>query len=186
MSFVLHSYINPTGAFASDVFEAIDLNNQALALTRQGDHAGAEVLHKKALKIKERAHGPDATQTALTLNALGEVQYELGKYDEAETNLRRAVTIRNGSAANSLDAAVSRENLAQVLEAKGHLREAKETRDSGKPNSIACGHSYCPGATFNFSQLQACPKCHCVYYCSAKCKQSDSARHTPFCKETEL
>ena len=115
------------------------LNNMALQLSNSGGNAGAERLHKQALEMKEQAHGPNSIQAALSLNALGEVQSLQGKFREAEVNLRRAVTIRN-SAGNAFDGAVSRENLAQVLETSGKFSEAKEIRDFGRPDKLSCGN----------------------------------------------
>ncbi|KAF8522118.1 hypothetical protein BU17DRAFT_87218 [Hysterangium stoloniferum] len=135
----MHAYTNLSPAKANSASQAILLNNEALQLSELGDNAGAERLHKEALSIKERIHGPDSIQAALTRNALGEVQLKQGKYDEAEENLRKAVAVRSASG-HAFDGAVSRENLAQVLEAKGQLKEAKETRDLGRPDKLSCGN----------------------------------------------
>lgn len=131
--------VNPSATVAAATWEASLLNNEALSMARAGNNAGAERLHKQALEIKIDAFGADSIQAALTFNALGEVQYQLKKYDEAEENLRKAVQVRNG-AGPAFDAAVSRENLAQVFEAKERFLEAKQMRDKGKPNNLACGY----------------------------------------------
>ena len=135
----VHTNVEPSADVAMNTMEAVRLNNMALQLSNSGDNASAEALHHQALALKERAHGPKSIQAALTLNALGEVQSCQGKFEEAEVNLRRAVAIRN-SAGNTFDAAVSRENLAQVFEAKGKFSEAKEMRDYGRPDKISCGN----------------------------------------------
>jgi Flp pilus assembly protein TadD len=152
----IHINTNPSPEAALDFLEAVRLNNEALALGNSGDHAGAERMHKKALELKEHTHGPNSIQAALSRNALGEVQALQDKFEEAEVNLRRAVAIRNTSG-SAFDAAVSRENLAQVLEAKGMFSEAKETRDFGRPNKISCGNYHV--SVISFSSLVS----HCQH-----------------------
>lgn len=62
----------------------------------------------------------------------------MGKLDEAESNLKKAIATRNGAGAQyAFDAAVSRENLAQVYEARRDLQKAKETRLSAGKLSMA-------------------------------------------------
>jgi tetratricopeptide (TPR) repeat protein len=172
--FVPNVYLNP-GANIAEGMSAVELNNRAHALSNQGDYAGAEALYKEALVIKENSFGPDSIQAALTRNSLGEQQLRLGKLDDAEENLRKAVEIRNAQKAG-FDAAVSRENLAQVLEAKGDLVGAKAMRASGAPNEISCGNynvswvpdlrrvitddaAQCPGQMFKLKDLMQCAKC---------------------------
>jgi hypothetical protein len=78
--------------------EAVNLNNQALQLSSQGNDAGAEYLHMQALQLKEAAHGADLIQAVLTQKAFGEVQFHQGKYDDdTEANLCKVVKIRNAS-----------------------------------------------------------------------------------------
>ncbi|KAF8527058.1 hypothetical protein JB92DRAFT_2699550 [Gautieria morchelliformis] len=182
----VHTTINPSLNFATLSKRAEGLNNEGFQLSNLGDNAGAELLHKQALELKLRAHGPNSTKTALTLNALGEVQSLQGKFEEAEANLRKAVAIRNASG-GAFDAAVSRENLAQVLETKEKFSEAKEIRDHGRPDKLSCGNYNCPGQLFAFSQMKQCSRCHCIYYCSVACQKRDwKSRHKRFCKETDL
>lgn len=70
-----HSYTS--GAVSGGMFQASELNNQALARSRARDHAGAEVLHKQALEMKINLTGPNSIQAALSYNALGETQLKL-------------------------------------------------------------------------------------------------------------
>ncbi|KAG8921087.1 hypothetical protein FRC00_009153 [Tulasnella sp. 408] len=133
-----HSYTS--GPVVGGVSQASYLNNQALARSRAGDHAGAEVLHKQALEIKINSTGPNSIQAALSYNALGETQLKLGKFDEAEESLSRAVEIReNGGPGAAFDAAVSKENLAQVYEAKGLWEQARQIRTK-VPNQMVCSN----------------------------------------------
>jgi len=169
---------------------AFEINNQALQLEQSGDLAGAEKLYLKALKMKEEAFGRDSIQAALTLNALGEAQLKMKKLDEAEKNLRRAVAIRNANSILGMDAAVSRENLAQVLEAKGELLQARGMRMVGMPQAVVCGHYDCPRtkySTLPADQFQWCSQCHCVLYCSKECQKIDwKRRHKHSCKAVNL
>lgn len=119
-------------------------SSKALQRFHAGDFVGAEELHLKALRIKEKAFDGDSIEVALTRNALGEAQLRQGKLDEAQRNLEIAVRIRNSASSKNRDhvpdAAVSRENLAQVFEAKGNLAEAKRIRLKGAPDKMVCSN----------------------------------------------
>ncbi|KAH8120292.1 hypothetical protein DFH11DRAFT_49496 [Phellopilus nigrolimitatus] len=149
------------------------LSNQALALNNSGDYAGAEKLHQQVLSVKKQS----SIQAALSWNALGEVQLKLCKLNEAEDSLRKAVDIRNKDQFDGLDAAVSRENLAQ---ARGKPKDANEIRLSGAPKAFVCGHENCPGQLFSLEQLFLCSKCKSIFYCSKGCQEKDRiSRHMP-------
>lgn len=122
--------------------EASMYNNQALMLSNQGDLSGAERLHLKALDLKLRGMGPNAFSTSITFNALGELYVTMGRLNDAENNFNRAIKIRDSQPGSNyaFDAAVSRENLAQVYEIRGDLVKAKEIRLSAGKLNIACGH----------------------------------------------
>lgn len=123
------------------VNQAANLNNRALQHSQNGDWSGAERMHLEALELKMQSMGPNAYSTSTTHSALGELYLKMNRLDEAEAQLHKAVTIRNvqpGPA--SFDTAVSRESLAQVYEAKGDLKKAKETRLSAGKLNIACAH----------------------------------------------
>jgi hypothetical protein len=68
-----------------------------------------------ALEFKEEIHGLASLQAAITLNALGEAQSRLTKFDEAEVNLRRAVAICNSSGTTCLQCSCVSRNLEQVF-----------------------------------------------------------------------
>ncbi|PVF92467.1 hypothetical protein CPB86DRAFT_184628 [Serendipita vermifera] len=123
--------------------DAFGLTNQAQSLVRSGDLAGAERLHLQALDVKIKGFGFQSPQVASTLHSLAEIQIRLGKYAEAEQNLRSAVSIRSTSTKQHdlSEAAKSREILAQVLERAGNLVAAKNVRLAGQPDWIACGNS---------------------------------------------
>ena len=94
-------------------------SSKALQRFHAGDFVGAEELHLKALRIKEKAFDGASIEVALTRNALGEAQLRQGKLDEAQRNLEIAVRIRNSASSKNRDhvpdAAVSRENLAHEV-----------------------------------------------------------------------
>lgn len=120
-----------------NIDKAAKLNNRAHVLSNAGRHKESEALHKEALILKLATFGPDSIQAALTRNALGMEQLRQGELEEAEFSLTEAVRIRN--TVPDFDGAVSRENLAQLLEAKGDLSGASELRLS-RPNEMACAN----------------------------------------------
>ncbi|KAF8974042.1 hypothetical protein BDZ97DRAFT_2053638 [Flammula alnicola] len=122
--------VNPSLLQSDAVRTGSQLNNQALAATRNGDLATAERLNLEAIATKERGLGLDHPTTALSYNALGELYLKQKRLDEAENYLMKAVAIRNVKGA-AFDAAVSRENLAQLQELRGDLVKAKEIRLTG-------------------------------------------------------
>jgi hypothetical protein len=109
----------------------------------------------------------------LTRNVMGELYFRMGRYDAAVKMLTKAAS--NPSHGTAFDAAVSRENLAQVYQHKGNMALAKKTRISS-PNSAVCGnlevcmcnvcwassshyHVQCPKPHVKLSSLEACSGC---------------------------
>ena len=171
----LNTHINPTPAYAMAMSEAIQNNNEGLALKRSGQYAAAEQKYLKALDIKLKHIGEKTITTALSHNALGELYIAMNRLDDAEKHLEIAVKIRNADGP-TFDAATSRENLAIVYEMRGNLLAAKQMRKS--TGMYACGNydvsliSYlplaapegghrlqCPGQVFNKNELKHCGKC---------------------------
>jgi len=135
---MMHFHTNPiSGQLVQD---AAELNNQAMALSRQGDDAGSERLHLRALDLKLRAVGENNSITAITLNALGELYLKMGRISDAEEQLKKAVSVRMKSG-TAFDAAVSVENLGRVHEEKGDLEEARRVRLSNPDHVMVCGNS---------------------------------------------
>lgn len=130
--------INPSPAQAMAVMQASGLNNEALQCMRTGDHAGAEHLHKQAIQVKEVGLGTDHITTALSYNALGETYVAMGRLDEAEDYLGRALRVR-ATQGPAMDAAVTRDNLGRVCEMRGDLAKAREIRTLDQSH-VACGH----------------------------------------------
>ncbi|KAF5363519.1 hypothetical protein D9756_000978 [Leucocoprinus leucothites] len=122
------------------LIQAVEYNNQALELQKQGDYQGAEKLYLSSLQIKLDALGEDHTTTALSRNALGELYLTMGRLDDAEDQLKRAFRVRKAMGP-VMDAAISVENLAQAYEARGDLGKALGMRLSYNTDEMMCGNS---------------------------------------------
>ena len=133
----LNAHVNPTPAYAMAMGEAIQNNNEGLALKQSGQYDAAEQKYLKALDIKLKHIGENAITTALSHNALGELYIAMNRLDDAEKHLKTAVKIRNADGP-TFDAATSRENLAIVYEMRGDLVAAKQMRKS--TGKFACGN----------------------------------------------
>lgn len=132
------------------------MTNVAAAQQSAGDLEAAEQRHKQALLAKQQFPGANTTSAAISHDNLGRVQLQMGKLDEAEGNFRKAIDIRKGMAHKSWDNAVTRENLAQTLEAKGDLKGAKEVRLFCGNDNVCCAH-YEVRAISGFKCLGQCP-----------------------------
>ena len=131
------THINPTPAYAMVMTEAVQNNNEGLALKESGQYEAAEKKYLKALDLKLKHIGENAITTALSHNALGELYIAMNRLDEAENHLQLAVKIRNAGGP-TFDAATSRENLAIIYEMRGDLVAAKKMRKS--TGKFACGN----------------------------------------------
>lgn len=115
---------------------------QAITCSKAGDHIAAEKWHRKALSAKYAAKLGNDT-IGISENGLGETLYDLGKYDEAEEHLKKALAIRQKLGSRYLfDIAVTRENLAQVYQAKKDVKMARETRQQGEAKGELCCSNY--------------------------------------------
>ena len=119
---------------------AFDLHNETFQAEKRGDFATAERLWMEALAIKDAVipGGANSEGSALTRNAIGELYFRTGRDNDAESMLKKAVSVRE-RVGTALDAAVSRENLAQVYEHKRNMALAREIRVS-IPNNMVCGN----------------------------------------------
>jgi len=133
----VHLHADPIAGIP--VAQAANLNNEALQLSNQGDYVGAESLHLRVLDIKLGAVGEHNTTTAITRNALGELYLTMGRFADAEEQLKKAVSVRM-SIGTAYDAAVSIENLGQAYQAKGDFTEARRVRLSHPANIMVCGN----------------------------------------------
>ncbi len=65
-----------------------------IVLRKMGDLKGAKDLHERALKIDEKALGPDHPEVARKVNNLGLVLREMGDLKSAKKYFNRALEIR--------------------------------------------------------------------------------------------
>lgn len=112
--------------------------SQAVQAAKIGDNTTAEKWHRKALNAKIHAK-LEWTTIAISHNGLGEALLELGRLVEAEEHLKKALAMRTGKGARHVfDAAVSKENLAQVYQAMGKPDLARTTCIDGENKKELC------------------------------------------------
>ncbi|KZS92478.1 hypothetical protein SISNIDRAFT_486506 [Sistotremastrum niveocremeum HHB9708] len=191
ISVIDSSSMSPAQSFAlvDTQLGSIDASNAAVEAAKRGDHQTAANLHRQALEGKLKMFPETSIQAALSFNGLGEKLLLLGDIPGAEYNLTKALRVRDDESFGGLgtgpryDAAVTRENMAQLREAQGRFEEAKDIRLRGKSKGqVCCGNYNCPGQMFLLSELKSCSKCSCVFYCSPDCQLKDWDRHKDLCK----
>ncbi|VDB99655.1 unnamed protein product [Peniophora sp. CBMAI 1063] len=165
--------------------QASKIHNEAKRLQKAGNYAAAEQCYLEAIRIRDQLWGVGSTQAALNQNALGEMYVEMARLDDAEHMFQRVLDVYNQDEAlrKHFDAAVVRESLAQVYEARGDGPEARRTRARGLPHSLACGNYKCPGSLFTIKALRRCSHCKCIMYCTPVCQDVDWKRHKKHCKQ---
>ncbi|KAF4574293.1 hypothetical protein EYR40_005989 [Pleurotus pulmonarius] len=143
--------VNPPINAAVAAFDTFELNTQAYQAQRAGNLEEAERLFLHTIELKERHSGPNSVTVATSRGMLGEVYLKMGKIEEAEYNLKKAMEVMSQTGASSFNTAITRENLAQLAEMKGDMGEAKALRLGGAPNVMACANSEiaCAGANQN-------------------------------------
>jgi tetratricopeptide (TPR) repeat protein len=100
----------------------------ASTLRARGDHARAESVCVRALAARESAHGPDHDLVATSCNNLAHVYIDMGRFEEAEVQLRRAIEIRTGlHGEDHPDLARNLSNLADVYRRLERYPEAEAT-----------------------------------------------------------
>jgi tetratricopeptide (TPR) repeat protein len=105
---------------------ARSVNDLATFYQLQGKYAEAEPLHKRALKIWEKALGKDYPGVATDLNNLALVYQAQGRYSEAEPLYRRALAIdEKALGKDHPHVATSLNNLAVLYENQGRYTEAE-------------------------------------------------------------
>jgi len=77
-----------------DVDKVEAMNEQIMALDRQGQYGQALDMAVKALKFSEETLGPENPETATCLNDLGGMYENLGDYTNAEAMFKRGLEIR--------------------------------------------------------------------------------------------
>lgn len=107
-----------------------ELNARIRQLEQEGKYPEALPVAQEATRAAETTFGYSNQQTSTSLDVLGRVYYEAGRYHEAEDTLKRAVTIRekaiSAARPNTVtDAALSLHNLASVYAAERKYHEAQ-------------------------------------------------------------
>lgn len=110
--------------------ESITLSNKAVLAEKAKDYARAASLHSRALELKILAHGQHSIPTAISMNGLGGVLTKLGRLDEAEEMLIKALAIRETQGPR-FDLAITREHIGALREAQGRREEAIDIRKKG-------------------------------------------------------
>jgi tetratricopeptide (TPR) repeat protein len=113
--------------FGFEFAEAARLFNQAgVYLGKRARHAEAAPLYQRALRIWEKALGPEHLNVAKSLNNLAELCRARGKYADAELLCQRALGIREKALGpEHPDVANSLNNLAALYYAQGKYAEAE-------------------------------------------------------------
>ena len=102
------------------------LNHTGRYLVERGRYGEAQLLHERALAIRERALGPDHPDVAGSLNNLANVYWFQGRYAEAQTFYERALAIRQSALTpDHPDLAASLHNLALAYWYQGRYPEAQ-------------------------------------------------------------
>ncbi|KAK7752084.1 hypothetical protein SLS62_006050 [Diatrype stigma] len=126
---------------------AVEKNNRANVAKDRGQLDQAMALHREALALKVRAYSEASVQAGISFNGLGEACLQAGQLAEAEQALVKALKVREETAFGGLgmgpaiDAAATRDNLAQLREAQGDFEDARLLRLKGaEKNEIMCGN----------------------------------------------
>ncbi|CAG8961395.1 hypothetical protein HYFRA_00013343 [Hymenoscyphus fraxineus] len=158
--------------------KSIDFSNEALQAERTGNYALAAELHARALDLKIIGFGADTVATAISYNGLGGVLTRLGRLDEADEMLTKALAIRERQGPR-FDLAITREYIGALREVQDRRKDAIEIRKKGAEGGKK---EMCPGQMFALSELKTCGGCGAPNYCSVDCQKRDwKERHKVLC-----
>lgn len=101
------------------------LSDLSLLYFYEKNPAAAEEFAGRALPLEEKVYGADSLPVSTTLNRLGISERDLGKFKEAEANLKRALVIREQKHAPAKWLITSLENLACVYAMQGQDSRAR-------------------------------------------------------------
>lgn len=125
--------------------DASEKSIAAIDMKRAGRYDEAIHLHTEALEARVRVHGERSIMAAISFNNLGETFLAAGRLDEAADALAKALVVKDDQEFGGMelgpriDAAVSRDNMARVLEAMGDFPGARKMRLKGADK----GHTVC-------------------------------------------
>ena len=117
----------------------VDLHNLAGAQIDMGDLEGAAQSEREVLATRERIWGPNHPDTAYSLNNLGWIYLELGRWRQAEPLLRENVEVTRKAEIPGSRYATSLANWARLLQQKGDLVEASNTLDQAQGVLLSAG-----------------------------------------------
>jgi len=104
---------------------AWSLNNLGNNATQRGDYLEAQLLHERALAIRERV-APESLDVSASLANLGIVALAKGDLAQAEQLARRSIAIDEALAPDTGEVGLDRMNLGNVLHDRGDLAAAEE------------------------------------------------------------
>jgi CHAT domain-containing protein len=103
------------------------LRQQALEFEGQGNYAAGLPLEQQAAQVAETTWGSQDLHLAVTLNALGIDDQNVEKYNDAETNLKRALAIfTNLEGAQGKDVATALNNLGTLYQDLARYTDAEK------------------------------------------------------------
>jgi TonB family protein len=106
--------------------EAVCLEDLASLYMDQHQFDLAESTLKRALRVREKAVGPNHPDVVITINRLSSVLQTEGNYEEAEALIKRSLAIQEEAFGhNNLDVAVSTQALADLYHAQKRDTEAE-------------------------------------------------------------
>ncbi|PNW31396.1 UNVERIFIED_CONTAM: hypothetical protein BEN50_02795 [Euhalothece sp. KZN 001] len=112
--------------WVSEVKQANELNQQGIALYKQGKYSEAEPLYEQALAMRKRLYDGDHPDVATSLNNLAGLYEAQGQYSEAEPLLEQALAMKKRLYGGDHPAvAISINNLAVLYESQGRYSEAQ-------------------------------------------------------------
>lgn len=119
--------------------DVASLSHKARESSSQGRFAEALDCCLRIVAHKEQVYGSESLRTADSYCEIGILCTQLGRLDGAEAFLNKALSVRIWQGPE-LDAAITREHLAQVYEMRGKLREARAIRLVGAPDNMVCSN----------------------------------------------
>jgi tetratricopeptide (TPR) repeat protein len=120
----------------------ISLHNLAGAQIDMGDLEGAAKSEREVLATRRRIWGPSHPDTAYSLNNLGWIYLELGRWQDAEPLLRENLeVIRKAEIVPGVRYANALGNWGRVLQQKGDLSGASQTFDEAQRVLASVGKS---------------------------------------------
>jgi CHAT domain-containing protein len=123
-----------------------------------GDHAKAEPLYQRALKIREKTRGPEDSETARTLNNLASLYMGTGEYAKAEPLYQRALKIVEKALGpdHPYYTALGLINLASLYQKTGAYAKAEPLLQRALKiveKKLGPDHTYTAGSLNNLAEL---------------------------------